>query len=714
MVKTLLRFLLGSLYRVQLCGLENAQALQGRALIVANHTSYLDALLLAVFLPGRPLFAINTLMAQRWWMRPLHGLVRLLPMDPTNPMSIKTLIRHLKADEQVVIFPEGRITRTGSLMKIYDGSAMAADRANAPLLPVRLDGPQYTPFSYLQGTYRLRWFPQVRISLLPQTHLGRELQLSGRARRRALGAELSEIMAQMMFSTSQRDHSLFDALLAARRIHGGKHQVLEDIQRKPLNYNDLISRCEILGGKVAESTQAGDRVGLLLPSSSAAVVLFFALSSRGRVPAMLNFTLGAHALRSACATACIGVIYSSRRFVAAAKLEQTLAELGEGISIRYLEDLAEEISLADKLRGWLLGRLGYRPHQPEPQSPAVVLFTSGSEGAPKGVVLSHHNLLSNQAQMAARVDFSPRDLVCNALPMFHSFGLTAGTLLPLLNGLYCFLYPSPLHYRVVPEIAYDTNATILFGTNSFLAGYAKHAHPYDFYNLRYVFAGAEKLTAETREVWMSKFGKRILEGYGATETSPVIAVNSAMAMREGSVGRFLPGIDWRLEPVPGVERGGRLYVKGPNVMLGYLLPSQPGELAPPSEGWYDTGDIVEVDGDGFIHILGRAKRFAKIAGEMVSLGLVEEIAGSLWPDHSHAVITRPDPRKGEQLILFTTQPTPERSALAQRARQQGISELHVPRELVRLDKIPLLATGKTDYPGLQRLLSNALGSEGAA
>jgi acyl-[acyl-carrier-protein]-phospholipid O-acyltransferase/long-chain-fatty-acid--[acyl-carrier-protein] ligase len=703
--KTLLRLLLTGLYRVRLEGAEHAARLQGRALIIANHTSYLDALLLALFLPGRPVFAINTLVAQRWWMRPFHGLVRLLPMDPTNPISIKTLIRHLKADEQVVIFPEGRITRTGALMKVYDGAAMAADRAKAPLLPVRLDGPQYTPFSYLKGIYRLRWFPPVRISLLAPQYLGAGLAIRGRARRRALGDELGELMARMLFHTSQRDKTLFQALLDARRVHGGGHPVLEDIQRKPLSYNDLITRSLILGGKLEQWTAAGDRVGLLLPSSNAAVVLFFALSGQGRIPAMLNFTLGSRALRSACATAGVRVIFSSRRFAQMAKLEATLAELGADIQIIYLEDLAEQIGLGDKLGGWLRARLGLYPAagRGNSQDPAVVLFTSGSEGAPKGVVLSHHNLLSNQAQMAARVDFSPRDLVCNALPLFHSFGLTAATLLPLLNGLRCFLYPSPLHYRMVPEVAYDTGATILFGTNSFLAGYARHAHPYDFYSLRYVFAGAEKLTPETRELWMHKFGKRILEGYGATETSPVIAVNSAMAARSGTVGRFLPGIDWQLEPAPGVGRGGRLRVRGPNVMLGYLLAEQPGQLVAPAGGWYDTGDIVEVDGDGFIHILGRAKRFAKIAGEMVSLGLVEELAKGLWPTAEHAVVSRPDVRKGEQLVLFTTQPEAERAALGQYARAQGVSELHVPRSLIRLDKIPLLATGKTDYPSLSQL-----------
>jgi acyl-[acyl-carrier-protein]-phospholipid O-acyltransferase/long-chain-fatty-acid--[acyl-carrier-protein] ligase len=339
----------------------------------------------------------------------------------------------------------------------------------------------------------------------------------------------------------------------------------------------------------------------------------------------------------------------------------------------------------------------------------VVLFTSGSEGTPKGVVLSHANLLANREQLAAKFDFSAQDVILNALPLFHSFGLTSATLLPLLSGMKVFFYPSPLHYRIVPEVAYDVNATVLFGTNTFLAGYGRHAHPYDFYSVRYVFAGAERLQEETRRLWARKFGLRILEGYGATETSPVIAGNSPMENREGTVGRILPGIAYRLEPVPGLEAGGRLVVRGPNVMLGYLLADRPGELVPPPDGWYDTGDIVTLDADGYVTIRGRAKRFAKVGGEMVSLGAVEELAGRVWPGAQHAVVTRPDERKGEQLVLVTTAADADRAALAARARADGLSELHVPRAVVRAQTIPLLGTGKVDYRAVAALAETATG-----
>ncbi|HYW15394.1 MAG TPA: AMP-binding protein [Allosphingosinicella sp.] len=391
---------------------------------------------------------------------------------------------------------------------------------------------------------------------------------------------------------------------------------------------------------------------------------------------------------------------TARAFVEQAKLGEVAAGLeAEGLSIRYLEDIGAGIGAGAKLGALLAGRFaaGRGSGKVPPDSPAVILFTSGSEGLPKGVVLSHRNLLANCQQLAARIDFNASDLVLNALPVFHSFGLTGGTLLPILNGVKTLLYPSPLHYRIVPALAYDSNATILFGTDTFLAGYSRMAHSYDFYSLRYVFAGAERVRDETRRTWSEKFGLRILEGYGATEAGPVIAVNTPMHYRAGTVGRLLPGIRAELEPVPGIETGGRLSICGPNVMAGYLKVDAPGVLQPPTGGWHDTGDIVEFDPEGFVTILGRAKRFAKIGGEMVSLPAVEGYASALWPEADHAVVTRPDPRKGEQLILFTTRKDADSKGLQAWARANGVTELMIPRDIRVMDALPVLGTGKLDY-----------------
>ncbi len=710
----LLRTVLRVAYRVEVSGLENYARAGDRVLIVANHTSFLDAALLAVFLPDRLTFAINTAISKRWWMRPLLSIVDAFPLDPTNPYSLKSLIRYVSQDKKAVIFPEGRITVTGSLMKIYPGPGLVAAKSGAMVLPVRIAGAQYTPFSRLRGRVRLRLFPKITLTILPPRRLDIPAAIRGRERRREAGKQLADLMTEMMFATSSYRRTLFEALLDARHMHGGRHVIAEDIERKPITFNELVVRASILGDLIARDTARGENVGIMLPNALAAIVVFFGLQARGRVSAMLNYTLGAKSLVASCESAQIRRIYTSKRFVQVAKLDKAVEHLQTVAQIVYLEDLRSRVTLGAKIGAVLTHRLaGWRHRRARvlPDEPAVVLFTSGSEGLPKGVVLSHANLLANREQVAARFDFGSQDIILNALPVFHSFGLTAGTLLPLLSGMRTFLYPSPLHYRVVPEMAYDVNATIMFGTNTFLAGYARFAHAYDFYSVRYVFAGAEKLKDDTRRVWADKFGVQIFEGYGATETSPVLAANTPIDSRVGTVGRFLPGVEYALDPVPGVE-GGRLSVRGPNVMLGYLKHDRPGVIQPPSTergpGWYDTGDIVSIDADGFVTIQGRAKRFAKIGGEMISLTAVEELAARTWPDTQHAVVSLPDAQKGEQLILVTTKGDAVRQDLSARARGDGMSELHVPKRILPAAAIPLLGSGKTDYPAVLAFVEEAL------
>ncbi|MGE0080277.1 MAG: AMP-binding protein [Thiohalomonadaceae bacterium] len=716
-LKRALRTLLKFLYRVEVHGLENLEKAGPRALIVANHTSFLDAVLLVAFLPGEITFAVNTWVARNPWFRPFLALTRIFPMDPTNPLSAKSLIRYLREDRRAVIFPEGRITVTGSLMKVYDGTGMVADHSGAQLVPIRIDGALYTPFSRMKGRLRLRWFPKIRLTILPPRTLSAPAEVRGRERRKLAGKRLYDIMTEMMFETGDYQRTLFQALLDARRVHGGNHRILDDINRRPVSYNRVVAGAYALGRRLRTLAAQGGRVGVLLPNMASTVVTFMALHAYGRAPAMLNYTVGVAGMRSACRTAQLRSVITSRKFIEAARLSGMMEELAQDTAIVYLEDVAGRMGLFDRLAGLALSHLGSWAYKltsgaPAPSAPAVVLFTSGSEGAPKGVVLSHTNLLANRAQLAARVDFSAQDVILNALPLFHSFGLTAATLLPLFSGIRTFFYPSPLHYRIVPEMAYDVNATILFGTNTFLAGYARFAHPYDFYSVRYVFSGAEKLQEETRRVWAERFGVRIFEGYGATETSPALATNTPMENRPGTVGRLLPGIEARLDPVPGVSDGGKLSVRGPNVMLGYLLAERPGVLVPPQTeagpGWYDTGDIVSIDEEGFIRIQGRAKRFAKIGGEMVSLAAAEELAAQTWPGRLHAVVAVPDAQKGEQLVLVTDQPGADRATLAAKARELGIGEINVPRRILSMKQLPVLGTGKIDYPGVQSLVRREL------
>ncbi|CAA7618885.1 Acyl-CoA synthetase/AMP-acid ligase II [Candidatus Terasakiella magnetica] len=702
-LKGVFRAVLRLAYKVRIDGLEHLVEAGDKAVIVVNHVSFLDAVLMAAFLPGKPTFAINTFVAKAWWIKPFLSVVDAYPLDPTNPMSTKGLIRAVREGRTLVIFPEGRITVTGALMKIYEGPGMIADRAQAPVVPIRIDGAQYTPFSRLKGKVRRQWFPRIHITILAPRRFEVPEEIKGRARRQRIGAALYDVMSGMMFETSERDLTLFQALCQAAHRHGASAPALEDINRKPLSYGRLLAGSFALGREFSKGTRAGEAIGLLLPNANATAVSFFALQAIARVPAMLNFSTGPGNVLSACDAACITTVITSRRFIEQARLGAMAEALAARLRLLYLEDIGAAIGPGAKLRAMIAAKLD-RKETAAPGDAAVILFTSGSEGTPKGVVLSHANLLANCAQMAACVPFSSQDVVFNALPVFHSFGLTGGLLLPVLNGIKVFLYPSPLHYRIVPEMVYDTNATILFGTDTFLSGYARVAAAYDFYSVRYVFAGAEKVKDETRRVWMDKFGIRILEGYGATETAPVLAVNTPMHCKAGSVGRLLPGILHRLEPVPGIEEGGRLWVHGPNIMKGYLRIEQPGVLQPPEDGWYDTGDIVIIDALGYVSIKGRAKRFAKIAGEMVSLGSVENTVAELWPGIAHAVVAVPDDRKGEQLVLVTERAGASRADLLAHFRAKGLAELLVPRTVLPVDKIPLLATGKTDYVGVKKLV----------
>jgi acyl-[acyl-carrier-protein]-phospholipid O-acyltransferase/long-chain-fatty-acid--[acyl-carrier-protein] ligase len=692
-----------ALFRIEVKGLDNLHKAGPNVIIALNHVSFLDAGLALSLRSRKPVFAIDVNIAKHWWVKPFLKLSHAIPLDPTKPMGTRTLINAVKGGEALVIFPEGRITVTGSLMKIYDGAALIADKSDAEIVPVRIEGLEQTPFSRLsKGQVRRKWFPKVTVTVLEPVKLSVDPALKGRARRQAAGAALYGIMSDLVFRTTSTDRTVIEAVIEAAKLHGRNRIAVEDPVTGALTYKRLLAGAAILGAKLMPLAPEGRPVGVMLPNANGAVVTLLALMSAGRVPAMINFTSGAANILAACKAAQITTILTSRAFVEKARLNNLIGALSGKVSILYLEDIRATIGFADKIRGLLHAD---KPLvQRKPDDWAAILFTSGSEGVPKGVVLSHRNMLANAAQAAARIDFGRMDKVFNVLPVFHSFGLTVGVVLPLVSGVPIYLYPSPLHYRTVPELVYGVNATIMFGTDTFLAGYARAAHPYDFRSLRYILAGAEPVKETTRRTYMEKFGLRILEGYGVTETAPALALNTPMFNKFGTVGRILPGMEARLEKVEGVEEGGRLFVSGPNVMLGYLKVDHPGVLEPPAQGWHDTGDIVTIDAQGYVTIKGRAKRFAKVGGEMVSLAAVEMIAAELWPLAPTAVVAVPDLRKGERLILVTEQKDATRSQFQAFARERGAAELMMPSEIMLLDKMPLLGSGKVDLLSLAKLV----------
>ena len=622
----------------------------------------------------------------------------------TAPAADVAAIEAALAEGRQVTLPcPPEVEPASDTLSAYRTIAALARKYRAPLRALHVRGSRHSLWSVHPAAAAPR-------HLLPRLKLAQsdllDLDWPGPAENGATSPRdqdrIHDQLALARLRSNRLDRGLFRAFRDAADLYGKAGPVLEDALGGKLSYRKLLIGARVLGIRFARMSRPGEAMGVLLPNANAAIVSFLGLQSAGRVAAMLNYTAGPAALVSALSTARIKTVIGSRAFVEKAGIESQVAAIEQaGATIVWLEELRETISWAEKLSAFLLWR---RPILPvKPDDPAVILFTSGSEGTPKGVVLSHVNVHANAAQAEARIDISVRDKLFNVLPLFHCFGLTGGAILPLLYGVRLFLYPSPLHYRIIPAVAREVQPSIMFGTDTFLAGYARTAKDTDFSSLRLIVAGAEAVRSETRRIYRERFGAHIIEGFGMTETAPVAAVNSTSHNKDGTVGRLLPGMALRLEPVEGINDAGRLFVSGPNVMLGYMLASDPGQLQPTIDHWHDSGDIVSVDEDGYIAIRGRAKRFAKIAGEMISLGAIEIMVQRLWPEDFHAAVSVPDSRKGERIVLVTTRMPALRDELREYSRRFGATELMVPAEIVNVPEIPVLGSGKTDYVATQKI-----------
>lgn len=688
--------ILNLFFRVKVDGLANLRKAGSKTLIIANHVSLLDGILIAAYLPRKITFAIDGAWGAKWYVKMFSGIVDFYPLNPTNPLSVRSLIDVVNQGKTVMIFPEGRISVTGSLMKVYEGAGVVAEKSGAKIIPLRIDGAQYSKFSYIGNLIKTQMFPKIKLSVLPACNLDIPQNVSARERRRFISLQLHDIMADMIYTTTDKNQPLFNLLLNAERLYGSKHKITQDVTGNILTYSQFLLKTYVLGEAYFTAFKQDKNIGVLLPNSLAAAVSFFALHCAEKLPVMLNFSLGDKQFSSCLKTVNLEKIITSRRFIEQGQLQHLVDCASScGCEIIYLEEFAKKIGLTAKIKG--LGKYWQRKTiKTNSDEAAVTLFTSGSEGLPKAVLLSHRNLQANVLQIHLAVPFHARDVILNALPMFHSFGLTVGTILPLLYGVKTYFYPSPLHYRIIPEVAYNLQATAVLGTDTFLYGYGRMANPYDFFSVRFAVVGGEKLKERTAALWMQKFGVRIFEGYGTTETSPVISVNTPMFYKSGTVGRFLPQIKYRLDKVSGVKDGGKLLVKADNVMMGYIKPDKP-EILQKADEWYDTGDIIQVDEDGFIHINGRAKRFAKIGGEMVSLTAIEQILDEMYPEAKQGIIAVSDDKKGEKPVLITNAENADIKEIQKYFKAQGLSELWIPKEIIYMKNPPLLGSGKFDY-----------------
>ncbi len=697
-----------------------------KGVYVSNHVSYLDPIMLFAFLPGDPVFAMNGHLWRRHWIRFFMQKADVIPFNPIEPSDIKKLIAKVDSGRLVVIFAEGRITESGGLMKIYEAPGLVADKSKSQIIPIWIDGPQYGYFSKTKGMLPHRPLPKMRI------HVGKpqnfKLKDELRRQRDHISNEVYMILREMSFDINYNPNiSLFAQLMKTAKVYSRtgffskRPRVIEDINRKPKSYKDIIVASFALGRCFRKFTTHNENVGVLLPNAIAAVATFFGLSAFERTPVMINFSVGAKNMLSMCKTAVVKTIITSKTFIIKGKMEGVIEEMEKnGYNIVYLEDLAKKMSVWTKINALLSYKIKRVPYKTGGNKKAVILFTSGSEGAPKGVVLSHANIIANVNQMSAIQTINFKDLLFNALPMFHSFGLTVGTLFPLFQGSRLFLYPSPLHYRVVAELVYELGATLMIGTDTFLRGYAKIAHPYDFHNVRLMYSGGEAAKQDTRSMWMEHSGIRMMEAYGSTECSPVMTANNGIFNKFGSIGKLLPGMKHKIIPVDGIESGGELCVKGPNVMMGYFMPEKPGELLPPKDGWYHTGDVVDVDEIGFFTIKDRIKRFAKIGGEMVSLNAVQDMVldatKDMGAEYSYGVVSVPHESKGEQIVLVTNNRQVTSSLLHDYVKANGMSELYLPRMILYHEKLPVFATGKADNVTLKKevLAELSAASENAA
>ncbi|MDR1133636.1 MAG: AMP-binding protein [Synergistaceae bacterium] len=696
MFKFLVKLFFKILFRpvIRLETLDAALRTGERVILAPHHASYLDLLLFSLFSRREPIAVISPSTARQKWFRYLKSAFNYAVVDQNDPFALKHIDALWKKGNFLALCPEPEPTTSGLLMKLSDSAVAAMESSGAWIVPARACNMQFTPFSRMNGRLARKTAPRVTLLSGEAEKLDNDGSVRNYARQR-----VERMITDTMMLGLWDKKPLFDTLLEQRRLWGGGHVVAIEPDGTKTDWNRFITLVLVMR-KITESLAARDeRIGIMMPNAVATLAMMIGTQRADREPAMINYSMGARSLKDACRIAKVGVMVTSRRFVEEGKFQPLVDSLsGEGIVVKYIEDLVSAMSALQKLSCAVSARFARPTPDPEKyaERTAIVLFTSGSEGTPKPVALSFLNVQANTAQVRTTLDFYATDVLIDVMPMFHSFGLCTGTIMPLSTGMPIAVYPTPLHYKKIPQFSYEARGTVLLGTNAFLAGYAKNADPFDFFEIRYAICGGDKLKESTAKLWSDKFGVQVLEGYGVTECTPVVGVNRRGRNKPGSIGLALARTKTSLAPVEGIEEGGRLIVKGPNIMKGYIKAD--GSIVPPPETGYDTGDIVTIDEDGFITIIGRAKRFAKIGGEMVSLAYVEEAVQEVWPDEPHAAVSLSgDDSKGESIVLLTERKNADREELRAALAKNGMAEIAIPKKVIVVDALPRIGVGKVDY-----------------
>jgi acyl-[acyl-carrier-protein]-phospholipid O-acyltransferase/long-chain-fatty-acid--[acyl-carrier-protein] ligase len=719
LVRFCLWLLTHTIYRIRVVGQEHVPS-RGPALLVCNHLSHVDGALVGACIQRFVRFLVYKPYYEHWAVNPLLKMLHAIPVGGGREAlaAIRIARQELENGHVVCIFAEGAISRTGNLLPFKRGLEKIVDGLDVPIVPVYLDRVWGSVFSFKGGRFFGKWparlpYP-VTVSFgspLPSTTPAAEVRIA----LMAVGAKATtmrrgprEVLGRQFIASAKRHWRSF---------------CMADAGTPALTYGRTLVAALLLSRWLRRRAAGEPRIGLLLPASVGGALANIATSLSGKTSVNLNFTAGREAMTGAIERCGITTILTSRKFVAR-------AEIAPMDGMVFLEDVlagltpfakARMLVTAFVLPSWLLSRV--YANEGDAESLAAVVFSSGSTGVPKGVMLSHRNILANVDAVAQVFQLESDDVMVGVLPFFHSFGFSVTLWLPLVVGFGAVFHPNPMDGKAIGELADTYRGTILVSTPTFYAGYIRKCQREQFARVRYALVGAEKLREPIATAFKEKFGITLLEGYGCTEMAPVVAVNAPDVVAHGdfqrgsqmgSVGHPLPGVVAKVvDPETGegplIGKDGLLLVNGPNRMQGYL--GEPGRTTDVlRDGWYVTGDIANIDESGFIRITDRLSRFSKIAGEMVPHMKVEEqIQALLQAQHTCVVTSVPDDARGERLVAFYTDPLIAPHELWERLCRTELPRLWLPKreDLRVIDAIPSLGTGKVDLRGVRQLAAAA-------